>query len=309
MTITNTYLTNPEWSPAPGDGTACGEHDLYIDFVGGPYHVLGLNDQQAEQVRKHFAEACVTEPLHKSEAVNIHVYRAPEGNFHLPDPPPLYRTFELDAQQDRVRIVGENLYAVIDLSGIISGHLWTIDHEDNFHDNTFENYFRMLVTYRLMESGGMLLHSAGIVNRNEAYLFPGRSEDGKSTLSKLSIEEGRTVLSDDMNAVTWHDGHPFVEKVPFTGDLKRTWTRSSSYPLKALFAIRKSDKTSVGELSQSRTLTLLTSCTPYINADAHRMSQLLENLYHLTQKVPAHILDFSLSGDIWDTIEAALSDI
>jgi hypothetical protein len=308
MTITNTYLTNPEWSPVAGDDPACGAAELYIDFVGGPYHVLGLNNQQEQQIRKHFAEACVTEPPNKNEAVDIHVYRAPEDSFHLPDPFPLYRTFELDAQQNQVRVAGENLYAVIDLGGTISGHLWTIEHEEYFHSNTFENFFRMLVTYRLMESGGMLLHSAGVVNRDEAFLFPGRSDDGKSTLSRLSIEEGRSVLSDDMNAVTWHDGHPYVEKVPFTGDLKRTWTRSSSYPLKALFAIRKATATSISELSPARTLTLLTSCTPYINADAHRMSQLLENLYRLTEKVPAHILEFSLSGDIWDTIEASIAN-
>ncbi|MFC1777595.1 hypothetical protein ACFL3I_09675 [Pseudomonadota bacterium] len=307
MAITETYLTNPEWFPGTGEGTHAGNNDLFIDFVGGPYHVKGLNERQVEQLGNHFDGVCSTSPKSTGEMVNIDVYEVPSSHFHLPDPPPMYREFDLDPRQSEFRVAGENMYALIDLSGNISGHLWTVKEEQCFHSNTFENFFRMLVTYRLQESGGCLLHSAGIVSRDEAYLFPGRSNDGKSTLSRLSLEEDRIVLSDDMNAITWLDGQPYVEKVPFTGDLKRSWTRSASYPLKALFAIRKSAKTSVEDLSPSKALTLLTACSPYLNADPHRMSQLLENHYQLTRKIPANILNFSLSGDIWEVIETSMS--
>jgi hypothetical protein len=306
MAITNSYLKNPDQFPSPGGSRACGEHVLYIDFAGGPYKICGLNDHQLSQLREHFSEVCSSKPVIACEPVCIHIFKIPPARFQLPDPPPEYRTFELDAQEKQVNVAGENMCATIDLSGPVTGYLWTIEFEKYFHSNTFENFFRLLVTYRLLNSGGMLLHSAGIVNDDSACLFPGRSEDGKSTLSRLSIDEGRTVLSDDMNAVTWRGSEPWVEKVPFTGDLRTSWSRGSSYPLSGIFAIRKADTTSVRGLSAPRALALLTSCTPYINADPYRLPLLLANLYKLMEQVPVKQLNFSLSGKIWPVIENAI---
>ena len=307
MSITGTYLENPGQFPDPADGEPWGHQELWIDFAGGPYQVSGLNEPQLELLRDHFGEACIAPEASDDPAVLIRVLQLPAGHFRIPEEHPRLLDFDLEALEQKVKVSGEHLCGSIELTDGISGCLWTDRDDSWFTRNVFENYFRILVTYRLLETGGMLLHSAGIVSGDSAFLFTGRSGDGKSTLSRLSLAEGREVLSDDMNAVTWRGDIPWIEKVPFTGDLGRSWARSSSHPLGGLFAIRKAPETIIEDLPLTSTLSLLIVCTPYINADPFRLPQLMENLHKLTQTVPAHILSFSLSGEIWPLIEQTIT--
>jgi hypothetical protein len=306
MTITNRYLDDPAAFPSPSDGEPWGDAELWIDFVGGPYHVTGLSETQNQRLREHFADVCIAHPPAAASAVRMGVRRLSAGLFRPPAPPPRELSFELHAQADHMSVAGESLCARIDCAAATAGTLWTSTEGDFFTRNVFENFFRILVTYRLVEQGGLLLHSAGVVNREQAFLFPGRSGDGKSTLSKASLAEGRSVLSDDMNAVTWRNGEPRVEKVPFTGDLGRTWSRGSDYPLRAILALEKAGTTSVRELAPARAMSLMAACAPFLNSDPFRMPKLLENLQQLTVRTPTHILAFSNKGEIWPVIEEVI---
>ena len=306
MPITDRYLENPAALPAPGDGLPWGTEELWIDFVGGPYHVTGVNAAQRRRLEAHFAEACIGTPGAPTVAVEITVQKPGALRFRPPAPPPRELSFDLQAEPDHMRVAGESLCGRIACLPDVSGELWTDTDGAFFTRNVFENFFRIVVTYRLLEHGGLLVHSAAVVSRGQAYLFPGRSGDGKSTVSRRSLAEGREVLSDDMNAVTWRDGAAWVEKVPFTGDLGRTWSRGSAYPLRAILALEKSAATRLRGLPPAQAMGRLTACAPYLNADTYRSAKLLENLQQLTGKVPAHILAFSLQGEIWPVIEGAL---
>jgi len=306
MPITDRYLRDPASFPEPGAGEPWGEEELWIDFVGGPYRVSGLSPAQRDRLAAHCAEVCLTGPGAGSRAVEMGVRRLEADCFNPPAPPPRELSFELEAGKTHLHAAGEALCARIDCTEVSRGTLWTCADDEFFTRNVFENFFRILVSYRLLELGGLLLHSAGIVNRDEAFLFPGRSGNGKSTLSRLSLAEGRTVLSDDMNAVTWQDGRARVEKVPFTGDLGRSWSRGADYPMRAIMGIEKAGATFMHDLPATQAMSLLVSCAPFVNADPYRMPKLLENLEQLTRSVPTHILGFALSGGIWDVIEEAL---
>lgn len=303
MPITDRYLKDPASFPSPDQGEPWGDEELWIDFVGGPYHVTGLNDIQRRRLGENFAEVCIEALQGQCEPVQIQVRRLAGESFRSFDLLPPAITFELAARPDHVRVAGLSLCGRIECAGATAGSLWAAADDYWFTRNVFENFFRMLVTYRLLESGGLLLHSAGIVDNGRAYLFLGRSGAGKSTLSRLSLQEGRTVLSDDMNALTWRQGEPWVEKVPFAGDLGRSWSRSDSYPLRALLALEKSDHDTVSPLDPVRATALIASCAPYLNADPYRTDSLLENLEKLTTRIPAHILRFTTKGGVWPVIE------
>jgi len=306
MAITDRYLKHPEAFPFPDQGEPWGEEQLWIDFVGGPYRVSGLSVTQLRRLGDHFRDVCLARAATDGKAVEMQVRRLGADRFQPPAAAPRELSFDLQAEHGHLKVAGEALCARIDCAGPTAGILWTSLENEFFTRNVFENFFRILVTYKLLEDGGLLLHSAGVVNGEQAFVFPGRSGDGKSTLSKRSLAEGRTVLSDDMNAVTWRDGVPRVEKVPFTGDLGRTWSRGADYPLRAIMAIEKADKTSIRDLPPAQAMSRLVACAPYLNADPFRTPKLLENLQQLTSKAPTHILGFSLKGDLWPVIEEAL---
>lgn len=64
---------------------------------------------------------------------------------------------------------------------------------------SLDNLLRVAVAASLLRRGGLLLHAAGIQVGRRAWVFPGRSGRGKSTLSALA-GRGR-VLSDELTAV------------------------------------------------------------------------------------------------------------
>ena len=224
--LTDTYLEDTVPFPDPASSSSWGDRDLLIDFVGGPYHVTGLNPAQARELSTYF-EQLVPASRDRSPAVStIRVMPVGPEIFRALPPPPRPLGMALESGPCTVRIASESMCGLIDLSGHQDGCLWTDARYANFRHSDFQNFLRVFVAYRLTAMGGMLLHSAGVVSDGRAYLFPGRSGDGKSTFSRLSLGHGKTVLSDDLNALTWHEGRPFLEKVPFTGDLGRSPSRS-----------------------------------------------------------------------------------
>lgn len=306
MAITDTYLRDPSAFPSPAAGESWGEEELWIDFVGGPYRVCGLNAEQRRRLLAHFGSSCSEAPGPLAAATPIAVHRIDSARFSPLAPLPRELDFELQSEADHIKVAGESMCAHIALDALPAGTLWTDTDGRFFTRNIFENFFRMLVTYRLLDCHGLLLHSAAVVDEGRAYVFPGRSGSGKTTLARLSLAEGRTVLSDDMNALTWRNGSVQVEKVPFSGDLGRTWSRGDRYPLGAIVGIEQGARTALRPFGAGAALGRLVACAPYLNGDAHRMPRLLDNLAKLTAQVPAHILSVPLAGPIWPVIGSAL---
>lgn len=302
MALTDTYL-QPNSFPRVDSSPHWGERELLIDFVGGPYQVSGLNSEQAQQLSHHFDHVSCPPTGESGDAALIKVMQVDPSVFRPLPPPPRPLSMDLEADAKAVRFASESLCGMIELTGERAGYLWTNATHTRFRNSDFQNFLRVFVTYRLASSGGMLIHSAGVVNRGMAYLFPGRSGDGKSTFSRLSLDHDRAVLSDDMNALTWSNGRPYLEKVPFTGDLGRTPTKSGRYPLAAILGLKKSEHTSIAPMPRSQALALLLASAPYLNADSHRTDYLLDRFSALLEYCPVHTMLFNTRDNPWPVIE------
>ena len=79
----------------------------------------------------------------------------------------------------------------------------------------------------------------------------GRSGAGKSTSSRLALESGWEVLSDDMNALVRDQGDWRVEKLPFAGDLGQTPSRSRLYPIAGLHWLQQAADHAAGPMPAS----------------------------------------------------------
>lgn len=171
-----------------------------------------------------------------------------------------------------------------------------------------ENFLRVLLSYRVLARGGVLLHSAGILYRDRAYLFCGRSNAGKTTLARKAVTAGARVLSDDINLVIPENGAFRAHKVPFTGEFGRRMenlSESRSFPLGGLVLLEKaSTLTAIPVRPAEAVAGLLTGC-PFVNDDPEESSVLLDILMNLVADIPI----IRLGAGIDDPFEAVMDTL
>lgn len=302
MSFGETFLRYPDLFPARRAGEPWGDRELVLGLPGGPYRFSGLSAAQEEAALGRFGDFRLAS---SPSVVDCAVFRAPEGDFRPIDVRGWNYGMDLDAEPASVRLAGLDLMARFDWRPGLSGALWTPVAGGERFPGVFENFCRVLVAYRLHELGGAVIHGAAVVDEGGAFLFAGASGAGKTTVSRLGQERGRTVLSDDLNALLpGGDGGVALAGLPFTGDLGRSGGERSVFPLRALLRLEKDNVDSLRPLSRAEAGACLLACAPFVNADPHRRVELLGNLLGLAMGVRAYALRFSLSGRLWDILSA-----
>jgi hypothetical protein len=295
--------------------------EVNLDLAGGPYHVAGLSAVQAAAVGERFGELC-RQSDREAAIVRGALFKAPPSDFRAVDTRGWDYAMDFEHEERSVRLAGLQLMARLDWAPELGGALWTSEDGPLF-PGIFENFLRVLVAYRLLALGGVVLHSAGVTAASSAsaasavsapagdegaFLFLGPSGAGKTTLSRMSEERGHTVLSDDLNALLPGEdpeGAPWVVKLPFTGDLGDRREAHPPRPLRGLLRLAKGSEDSLRPLSPGETLALLFACSPFVNADPHRRDLLFDVLSGLAQAAPGQGLTFSLGGGFWSILGVA----
>jgi hypothetical protein len=298
MTFGATFLANPDLFPARRSGEPWGDREVVLDLPGGPYRFFGLNADQEAGVLGRFgglrtgSTAAVETPLFRTSAADFLEIDVRGWEYDL----------DLDAGPDSLRIAGLDLLGRLDWRPGIAGALWTSVGGGDRFPGIFENFCRILVAYRLHELGGAVIHGAGLVWNGEGFLFAGRSGAGKSTVSRMGLERGLTVLSDDLNALLPPDGNGVVRLagLPFTGDLGAG--DGSVVPLRGLYRLVQDPEDSLHPLSKAEAVATLLACSPFLNADPHRRAGLFSALLGLAERLSAFALRFSLRGGMWDML-------
>jgi hypothetical protein len=216
-------------------------------------------------------------------------------------------TLDMDHSPAGVLLAGLRLMARLDWTPSLTGGLWTPEAAgDEWTSSVFENYLRVLAAYRLLEAGGAVIHSAGVTDGASAFLLLGPSGAGKTTSSRLCLERGASVLSDDLNAVIFSQEAeaPLLVRLPFTGDLGERSGGPASYPLAAVLRLVKGAEDRLRPISPAAALAGLLAAAPFVNRDPWRREALLSTLERLARSVPAYELVFSLGGGLWDILKS-----
>lgn len=161
-----------------------------------------------------------------------------------------------------------------------------------FTEFILENLMRVLVAYRAISQGGVLLHSACFTDLNRTWLMFGHSGAGKSTTSEFAFAAGFQVLSDDMNVVFPGSGGWQVRRVPFCGTCEKDYTGPASVPLTSICNLRQSDSNRLEPLSAATGVSLLVASAAFVNEDPWRAERLLENCLDLIQFIKVQALYF-----------------
>ncbi len=106
---------------------------------------------------------------------------------------------------------------------------------------------RILFSYNSPRHSALLIHASVVALDNEAVMFLAPSGTGKSTHSRLWLENvpGAELVNDDNPVVRLEDGRLFVHGTPWSG--KTPCYRNVSVPVKAIVRIKQA---SVNEISR-----------------------------------------------------------
>lgn len=241
-------------------------------------------------------------PLDRAH-VDIDVRSADPGAFRNIAWDGLEYELEFDYRPDRVSWTGDGFLVELETGdGPRACRLWTRVNEPAHFAGVAQNVLRIVAAYRLLDIGGVLLHSAAVAPNEETLLFYGTSGAGKSTIAASALALGLTVLSDDLNALLPAADGFVVASVPFTGDLDHVPDRLAPSPLAALYQIRQAAENATTQLQASQAVAGLAVCSPFVNIDPHRQAGLLDVLTQLAARVPPEKLLFTKPVDFWEGV-------
>lgn len=164
---------------------------------------------------------------------------------------------------------------------------------------------QLLLMYVLAHKEGALVHAAGVVFKEKAYIFPGRSGAGKSTISNLFQSRGYEVLSDDRVAIRKIGGGYKAFGTPWSG--QADIALNSEVTLGGIFFIRQGSKNEIITLTPGAAAERLFPVTSIPWYDEETMSRILLFCEDLLVHLPSYELYFRPDERVVDIIDEFLS--
>jgi hypothetical protein len=300
MTFGENFLDQPDLFPARQSGEPWGAERVVIHFAGNDYVCDGLSETQADDLRQKFGKLCSATTDASRPTVEIRIFRVAPTDFVVDDREWDFE-FDLDYAPNAISIAGFHMMGRLDWTPRLQAALWTSEDSPFVERSIFENLLRIVVAYHMLEQGGVLLHSAALVDDRGAHVFFGPSGAGKSTISRLGFAAGRSVLSDDMNALRVEDDAVVVEKLPFAGDFGPSPdTAEGFFPVCALNRLEKGLAPAFRMLPPASAVASLLECAPYVNRNPYRYDQLVNVLADLHARLSVRVLTFVPDNRTWE---------
>jgi len=195
-------------------------------------------------------------------------------------------------QLHSVELFGFGFKAILDLNN--SPHQSTLsimDGQQIATSEALENFLRPYSAHFALKKHGILLHSAGFVLDEHAWIVVGRSGAGKTTLSRKAYRAGAKILSDDINLLLpQKSGGSFAaQAVPFTGEFGKTLTHVNpirGYPVKAIILLGQSTVLRASEIDTVTAVSRIITGAPFVNCDEHESERLFDNVQALVKSLP-----------------------
>jgi hypothetical protein len=168
---------------------------------------------------------------------------------------------------------------------------------------SLDSWFRVFFTLYGIRNNTILIHGAGFVFRNEPYIFPGRSGQGKSTLIRIL---GKTnALSDELVCVYRQNRNFYACSTPFWGELKKGDGKIFDRKLKAIIYLKHGAGIRLDKTTAKESIKELLRTVMFFSNNACKVNELLSFLHSLSQNLPARIMYFRKDS----TAEAILNAV
>ena len=149
----------------------------------------------------------------------------------------------------------------------------------------------LLYTYRTCPHDTLLVHASVIENDGGGYMFLGKSGTGKSTHSRLWLEniEGSTLLNDDNPVIRITDGEIYVYGSPWSG--KTPCYINRRQPLKAIVRLAQAPYNRITRQAPLKAFASLMPACSCMRWDHNSVESLYKTVERVIMRVPAWRLE------------------
>ena len=295
MTTTHdTYLASSSPQRSKQEG-----HRVCLRYASTTYALTGLSNSQAKHLNDRFGALYVDRD--KAD-ITIQLWNADSSAFVPTDTRGWEYRVAISHEPTRVRVSGLNFFADIDRE-TLHADLATSAHDQHFL-GAFENLFRVLVSYRLLRQGILVMHSAAITDEEHGFLLFGHSGAGKTTLCTLAQSRRLRVLSDELNAVPAIAAANATSllPMPFAGDFGQANLSDQPCPFTGIYAIEQGTTHKTRSCRTSEAVSRIVASCPYTNVDPLCSDALFGAALALVKNAPPRILTFGKDADFWDVL-------
>ncbi|MFN2126302.1 MAG: hypothetical protein ACK2TU_00440 [Anaerolineales bacterium] len=153
----------------------------------------------------------------------------------------------------------------------------------------------------------ILMHTAGIIRNERAYLFFGHSGSGKTTICQSSLNSSSLgalkILNDDLILLQPHGDIWLAHGTPFWNPTQIAEPSNQYAPIAGLYYLIQDKQVFTQKLSKSKAIAALLSNIPVIPQDSVRSIHLLNLLNRIQNDAPVCELHFLPDDSFWNVIQ------
>ncbi len=172
---------------------------------------------------------------------------------------------------------------------------------------SLSNGLMLMYTFRTSPYDTLMTHASVIRYDNEGYMFLGRSGTGKSTHSRLWLEniEGATLMNDDNPIVRVIDGMTYIYGSPWSG--KTPCYKNEVVPLKGIIRISQAPYNRIHRLPALKAYASLKPSCSSMKWDAASSDYLHRTVEKVISTVPCWLLECLPDADAARTCREAVT--
>jgi hypothetical protein len=165
---------------------------------------------------------------------------------------------------------------------------------------SIDTVLRIVHSIILAKEGGFLLHASSAIRNGKAFLFPGVSGAGKTTISRLAPSDV-VLLTDEISYVR-RDGNDYrAYGTPFAGELARNGENTSG-SIAAVFFLVKGRRNCLGHIPLAAAASRLLRNVLFFAQDPTLVTQLFQTAVDFVARVPMKELTFLPEHTAWDLV-------
>ena len=167
------------------------------------------------------------------------------------------------------------------------------------NEYALDSLLRILLSWKLLECQGFLLHAATVIRDDAAYVFTGKSGAGKSTVAALSPPG--SVLTDEISLLRREHGEWRAYGTPFWGEFRAAGSNSSA-PVVGIFRLLQAPENRATPLRPVQTLRALLPNVLFFSAESEANRCLLEVLSQAALEIPGYNRAFRKDPSFWGSL-------
>jgi hypothetical protein len=167
------------------------------------------------------------------------------------------------------------------------------------NEYALDSLLRVLLSWKLANRNGFLLHAATVVRDGKACVFTGRSGAGKSTVASLA--PAGSVLTDEISLLRFENGAWRAYGTPFWGEFRAAGSNTSA-PVRGIFRLVQAAENRVSPLRPVELLRALLPNVLFFSGQSEANRQLLEILGRAAEAISGYELAFRKDRAFWEVL-------